>query len=29
MSYCDVQHAFDADFPPGMKTFWKSSNLVR
>ena len=28
MSYCDVQQAFDADFPFGLKNYWKSSNLA-
>ncbi|HSI98384.1 MAG TPA: FAD-binding oxidoreductase [Gaiellaceae bacterium] len=27
MSYCEVQAAFDADFPRGMKHYWKSSNV--
>jgi FAD/FMN-containing dehydrogenase len=27
MSYCQVQQAFDADFPAGVKNYWKSSNL--
>jgi FAD/FMN-containing dehydrogenase len=27
MGYCDVQTAFDADFPAGAKHYWKSSNL--
>ena len=27
MSYREVQMVFDADFPPGMNNFWKSSNL--
>jgi FAD/FMN-containing dehydrogenase len=27
MTYCDVQRAFDADFPFGLKNYWKSSNL--
>jgi FAD/FMN-containing dehydrogenase len=26
MAYCDVQTAFDADFPFGAKNYWKSSN---
>jgi len=28
MSYCDLQQAFDADFPFGLKNYWKSSNLA-
>jgi FAD/FMN-containing dehydrogenase len=28
MSYCDVQQAFDADFPFGLKNYWKSSNVA-
>ncbi len=28
MSYCDVQQAFDADFPAGLNHYWKSSNLA-
>jgi FAD/FMN-containing dehydrogenase len=28
MSYCDVQTAFDADFPWGGKHYWKSLNLI-
>jgi FAD/FMN-containing dehydrogenase len=28
MSYCEVQQAFDADFPWGLNNYWKSSNLV-
>jgi FAD/FMN-containing dehydrogenase len=27
MSYCEVQQAFDADFPWGLKNYWKSSNV--
>jgi hypothetical protein len=27
MSYCDVQQAYDADFPFGLLNYWKSSNL--
>ena len=29
MTYCDVQRAFDADFPFGLKNYWKSSNLAQ
>ena len=29
MSYCDVQQAFDADFPFGLINYWKSSNLAQ
>ncbi len=28
MSYCDVQQAYDADFPFGLKNYWKSSNVA-
>jgi len=28
MSYCDLQQAFDADFPFGVLNYWKSSNLA-
>jgi len=28
MAYCDVQQAFDADFPFGLKNYWKSSNVA-
>lgn len=28
MSYCEVQQAFDADFPFGLKNYWKSSNVA-
>jgi FAD/FMN-containing dehydrogenase len=28
MSYCDVQQAYDADFPFGLLNYWKSSNLA-
>jgi len=28
MSSCDVQQAFDADFPFGLKNYWKSSNVA-
>ena len=27
MSYCDVQRAYDGDFPFGLLNYWKSSNL--
>ncbi|MCV2491928.1 FAD-binding oxidoreductase [Geodermatophilus sp. YIM 151500] len=27
MSYCEVQQAFDADFPDGILNYWKSSNI--
>jgi FAD/FMN-containing dehydrogenase len=27
MSYCDVQQAYDADFPFGLLNYWKSSNI--
>jgi hypothetical protein len=27
MTYCQVQQAFDADFPFGLKNYWKSSNV--
>jgi len=27
MSYCEVQQAFDEDFPYGIQNYWKSSNL--
>ena len=27
MSYCEVQQAYDADFPFGLRTYWKSCNL--
>jgi FAD/FMN-containing dehydrogenase len=27
MSYCDVQQAYDADFPFGLLNYWKSTNL--
>ncbi len=27
MSYCDVQQAYDGDFPFGLLNYWKSSNL--
>lgn len=27
ISYCDLQQAFDADFPAGLHNYWKSSNL--
>ena len=27
MTYCDVQRAYDADFPFGLLNYWKSSNL--
>jgi FAD/FMN-containing dehydrogenase len=27
MSYCDVQRAYDGDFPFGLPNYWKSSNL--
>jgi FAD/FMN-containing dehydrogenase len=27
-SYCDVQQLYDADFPFGVKNYWKSSNLA-
>ena len=27
MSYREVQMSFDADFPPGMQNYWKSSNM--
>ncbi|WP_448624038.1 FAD-binding oxidoreductase [Geodermatophilus sp. URMC 64] len=27
MSYCDVQRAYDADFPYGLLNYWKSSNI--
>jgi FAD/FMN-containing dehydrogenase len=27
MSYCDVQQAYDADFPFGLLNYWKSHNL--
>ena len=27
MTYCEVQSAFDADFPPGIRHYWKSSNI--
>jgi FAD/FMN-containing dehydrogenase len=29
MAYCDLQRAFDADFPFGVKNYWKSSNLAQ
>jgi FAD/FMN-containing dehydrogenase len=29
MAYCDLQQAFDAELPFGMKTYWKSSNLTQ
>ena len=28
MSYCELQQAFDADFPFGLKNYWKSSNVA-
>jgi FAD/FMN-containing dehydrogenase len=28
ISYCDLQRAFDPDFPFGVKNYWKSSNLA-
>jgi hypothetical protein len=28
MTYCQVQQAFDADFPFGLKNYWKSSNVA-
>jgi FAD/FMN-containing dehydrogenase len=28
MSYCEIQQAFDADFPFGLKNYWKSSNVA-
>ena len=27
MSYCDVQQAYDEDFPYGLLNYWKSSNI--
>ncbi len=27
-SYCDVQQLYDADFPFGVKNYWKSSNMA-
>ena len=27
MSYCEVQQAYDADFPFGLLNYWKSSNI--
>ncbi|MGH8938493.1 MAG: FAD-binding oxidoreductase, partial [Actinomycetes bacterium] len=29
LSYCELQQAFDGDFPFGLKNYWKSSNLAR
>jgi FAD/FMN-containing dehydrogenase len=28
MDYCRLQQAFDADFPAGLPTYWKSGNLA-
>jgi FAD/FMN-containing dehydrogenase len=28
MGYCDVQKAFDEDFPFGVRNYWKSSNVA-
>jgi len=28
MTYCEIQQAFDADFPFGLKNYWKSSNIA-
>jgi FAD/FMN-containing dehydrogenase len=28
MSYCEIQQAFDGDFPFGLKNYWKSSNVA-
>lgn len=28
LSYCELQQAFDADFPFGLKNYWKSSNIA-
>jgi FAD/FMN-containing dehydrogenase len=28
MSYCELQQAYDADFPFGIKNYWRSSNLA-
>jgi hypothetical protein len=28
MGYCDLQQVFDADFPFGVKNYWKSSNVA-
>ena len=27
LTYCEVQQAFDADFPFGLLNYWKSSNI--
>jgi FAD/FMN-containing dehydrogenase len=29
MSYCELQQAFDEDFPFGLENYWKSSNLAQ
>ena len=29
LNYCELQQAFDADFPFGLKNYWKSSNIAQ